>query len=151
MTEGEIRAPLFDGLPVHTVTHLGNYGESYLPFFPIVLLELPPLLSLSSLSSDSPFSLPSNLLNAYFPKRSKQDDSRKEEELITNKEEKEEIECYFIIHSEATRGPCQHFTCENENEFNLMFHPWVFRFCVFNELMTGFFSFLFLFQFCSKY
>ena len=61
----EVNVPLFDGLPVHTITHLGNYGDSYLPFFPIVLLELPPPPSSSS-SKDCPVPELVSCLKGFF-------------------------------------------------------------------------------------
>ena len=40
-------------------------------------------------------------------------------------EEKMRMQLLFVVHSCAPRLPCQHFTCENQDEINLMYHPWV--------------------------
>lgn len=35
--------------------------------------------------------------------------------------------CYFVIHSKPTPSVCQKFLCDNVNEVNVMYHPWVFK------------------------
>mmetsp|Transcript_18122 Transcript_18122/g.28373 ORF Transcript_18122/g.28373 Transcript_18122/m.28373 type:complete len:298 (-) Transcript_18122:667-1560(-) len=113
-TDSAVSVPLFDGIPVHTNVHLGCYGDFYLPFFPVILLELPPP------------SHPGVPNGCHFPPP-----------LISClKGSDVPPESFVVAHSLPTLGPCQHFICENEDEMNLMFHPWVYRGCVFNELFS---------------
>jgi predicted nicotinamide N-methyase len=95
---------IFPGLGFHCHPHIGIYGNDFTPAFPIVALSLPP--SHKRLSSTS-LSLPNDVLH-----------------LIQSKTK---IEYYFLIHSYPGRNKCQNFLCNNDDEINLMLHPYIYQ------------------------
>ena len=92
------------GLGFHCHPHIGIYGQDFTPAFPLVAISLPPTerrLSSSSLC------LPPEVLSFVKSKK--------------------DVQYYFLIHSYPGKRPCQKFTCNRNDEINLMLHPFIFQ------------------------
>eukprot|EP01096_Ripella_sp_DP13-Kostka_P000258 TRINITY_DN10334_c0_g2_i1.p1 TRINITY_DN10334_c0_g2~~TRINITY_DN10334_c0_g2_i1.p1 ORF type:complete len:325 (+),score=114.66 TRINITY_DN10334_c0_g2_i1:25-999(+) len=115
--EDVINLELFDQLGYHCVPHLGVYGDNYDPFVPFVLVKLPTenLFKRAQRARDHPESqqdiegLPASLVSRLD-----------HNPLVLN-------DCFVMIHPRPIRSECQHLTCSETNEINLMFHTWVFQ------------------------
>lgn len=80
-------------------TTLGVYGEDYFPS---------PIHAVVELGFKDSLELPSKLKRALGYWKS------------------DSIDCFAIIHDMPRFAPCQKFTCDNLDEFNLMYHAWAF-------------------------
>ena len=101
----------FPGLGFHCHPQIGIYGNDFTPSFPLVAISLP--ATHQRLSSPS-LSLPSTVLALI------------ETEQVM-------VEYYYLIHSYPGRQPCQKFSCDRNDEINVMLHPFVYQ----NEHVNG--------------
>lgn len=47
--------------------------------------------------------------------------------LVSHHQGMTDASCYFLVHSRPIPSECQKFLCDNANEANVLFHPWVYR------------------------
>jgi hypothetical protein len=92
---------------------LGVYGDDYTPCIPVALLQFPaaPLLTSKRLPDEIIQQLISfdiwNTTSGSFKNGYK-------------------AEFYVLVHPKPILSPCQKFLCENIDEVNMMYHPWLF-------------------------
>jgi hypothetical protein len=98
---------IFGSYGYYCTPHIGAYQPAdYTPALPIVLLGVPIV--------DESAQLPASIALLLAKCR---------EVGIINKP----LEAYIVVHSGLERKTCAHLRCDNTDEFNLMYHPWVFR------------------------
>lgn len=86
-------------IPNQLALDLGVYGEDYFPS---------PALAIIEIDYKSSLALPDKLKRAL--------------EFWNS----DSIECFAIVHDAPRFAPCQKFTCDGVDEFNLMYHAWAF-------------------------
>eukprot|EP01122_Echinamoeba_exundans_P003749 TRINITY_DN13816_c0_g1_i1.p1 TRINITY_DN13816_c0_g1~~TRINITY_DN13816_c0_g1_i1.p1 ORF type:complete len:284 (+),score=39.29 TRINITY_DN13816_c0_g1_i1:42-893(+) len=97
----------------HCIPHVGVYGDDYTPCIPVALLQLPPLPLLSSNTLFKDISTQLTTLDIWDAASSSFKNGYK-------------AEFYVLVHPKPILSPCQKFLCENMDEVNMMYHPWLF-------------------------
>jgi len=107
--------------------HLGCYSEDYNPFLPIMALSaklaFPPESAVIDPSNPTNKNIPLpesiiRLLSDCIKFRILENSS---EHPIEN-----QVDIFAIIHAGFTGQTCHHFHCNRTDEFNIMYHPWLF-------------------------
>lgn len=90
----------------YTYTVCSVYGSDYAPALPVVLIEMP--------TNDAALlakQLPASLFQFLTATSS----------TATATPGTETLEFYILIHTATAPSVCQHFTCDNTNEANMMY------------------------------
>ena len=107
--------------------HLGCYSEDYNPFLPILALSAKLAFAPESAVID-----PSNPTNKDIPLPGSiirlLSDCIKFRILENSSEHpiENQVDIFAIIHAGFTGQTCHHFHCNRTDEFNIMYHPWLF-------------------------
>lgn len=107
--------------------HLGCYSEDYNPFLPIMALSAKLNFPPESVAID-----PKNPSNKDIPLPEsiiKLLEECVKYRLLDNTTEcpiENQVDIFAFIHAGFSGQRCHHFHCDRSDEFNIMYHPWVF-------------------------